>query len=117
MDYVEIEVESLPIDDVATLIKFYDDYHKTNSMPSEIKELSQKKDHFDYYLNGVQYTFHSENAVKLVNLIANNNPQGKLDAIKEKILHREAREEEFLKSTIRSLQERLNRFFESRLNF
>lgn len=86
-------------------------------MPAGIKEFSQKKDRFNYYPDGVQYIFYSEDAIKLVNLITNNKPQGRLDIIKEKIMHEEEKEEEFLKNTIRSLQERLNEFFESRLNF
>lgn len=117
MDYANIGVESLPVDDIAALIGFYYDYHKTNSMPVEIKESSQGKNHFCYYLDGMQYTFHSENAVKLVNLITANKSHRRLDIIREKIMHTEEKEEEFLRNTIRNLQEKLNRFFESRLNF
>lgn len=32
MDYANIEIESLPIDDVATLIRFYYDYHNTKKI-------------------------------------------------------------------------------------
>lgn len=118
MDYIKPKTESLSIDDIITLLKFYYDYQKSKTEPVQIKEYTQKNNHLDFYLAGKQYTFYSEDAVNILKLmIGIEKPTGKFEMIKEKIAHTKEHEKETLDFVVKELHRKLNEFFESRVNF
>ena len=115
---MEYDIKSLPIDDIASLLRLYYDCQKSKSHPEQVKESMQKTGKFNYYLGKNQYSFYSEDAIKIVDLIASKHePQGKLEMIKDKITKREQHERETLDFVIRELYRQLNDFFISGVNF
>lgn len=118
MDYANPKTESLSIDDTATLLKFYYDYQKSKTEPVQIKEYTQKNNHFDFYLDGKQYTFYSEDAARIAELIRGiSKPNGKFEMIKEKIMHNKEHQKETLDFVVKELNRKLNEFFEKRVSF
>lgn len=115
---MQYDIGAMPIDDVTALLKFYYNYQKSKTEPIQIKEYTQKNNHLDFYLDGRQYTFYSEDALKVLDLmIGREEPRGKLEKIKEKIAHTKEHEKETLNFVTRELNRRLDEFFNDRLNF
>ncbi len=114
---MEYDIKTLPIDDIATLLNFYYECQKSRAEPMRVRDIVQAAGKRNYYLDGKQYTFYSEDAARIIELIMDiDKPHGKLEMIKDKITHGKEHEKETLDFVIRELNKKLNEFFNERSN-
>lgn len=121
MDYTvydEYKIESMPIDDIGTLLNFYYDYQKNKGEIAEVRDFGQKTARLDYYFAGKQYTLYSQDAAKILDLITGKEEaRGKMEMIKDKLTKRREHERELIQSIIKKLHTKLEEFFNDRVNF